>query len=563
MPQYADPSFLLDKLQQINPVAAERDALTLRDLMTKAQSGELDLEGKRQGINLWSDPEFLKQISAALGGGAPDVNVLSRYPQAAQGGFGALQTLAEKQAEIASKRAGADKSVAETQKEYLAQAGHMADSVLSLAGEDGIVPPDKYASVVRAAGAMGLLRLFPTPPPQPGTPEATEYLKAMRAMTPTDLAQAGYRQAQTTNIPKEQEVRERAQASTEATALGGEAYRDPDTNEWFAKIPNKDPRTGLRAPGFQLTPIKPGAAKTAADLAGIKEGDRVNLNFEGIRPEDLETVAAQMRRQRETTRGPTASPTAGVNLGTAGPSPAAPAVPSAAAPTMSVGPSGGVKTGPSLQEREQTKALAPVAATHLAELTTKASAAAQMQEIVKELRNKEAEGMYSGALEGTDYFRKIAGIAAAMGTLKPAEVEKLSNTTAWDAEAITLLAQSVKQFSSRPAAAELGYLAPSKPQVPQTAEAREQIYQSLYRAAARAVQEAQQADAHLKSGNNSFGNFVPKFEPVKMPPVQVSKLPTLTPKDKGAIGYGSDNSKQYWDGGRWVPAPPDAVVPPR
>jgi hypothetical protein len=479
-----------------------------------------------------------------------------------------MQGLAKDQAEILSKRAGTEKSLAETQKEYLAQAGHMADSVLSLAGEDGIVPPDKYASVVRAASGMGpgggLLRLFPTPPPPPGTPEATEYLKAMRAMTPTDLAQAGYRQTQTANIPKELQLRQRQQAFAEAEKRGGKAFQDPDTREWFAEVQDHDEK-GLPLPGaFHVEPLRIGGpARGPGELGGIKEGDRVNLNFEGIRPEDLETVAAQMRRQRETTRGPTASPTAGVNLGTAGPSPAAPAVPSAAAPTMSVGPSGGVKTGPSLQEREQTKALAPVAATHLAELTTKASAAAQMQEIVKELRNKEAEGMYSGALEGTDYFRKIAGIAAAMGTLKPAEVEKLSNTTAWDAEAITLLAQSVKQFSSRPAAAELGYLAPSKPQVPQTAEAREQIYQSLYRAAARAVQEAQQADAHLKSGNNSFGNFVPKFEPVKMPPVQVSKLPTLTPKDKGAIGYGSDNSKQYWDGGRWVPAPPDAVVPPR
>ena len=187
-------------------------------------------------------------------------------------------------------------------------------------------------------------------------------------------------------------------------------------------------------------------------------------------------------------------------------------------------------------------------------LVTKAQSANQMQALVVDMRNKEAQGILSGGVQGAPFFSKIANIAAAMGA-KGETIDKLQNTQAWSADSGHLIAQAVSQFAgARIAARELTFFENIKPQLVQTPEGREQIYQALYNISDRIKQQASQAQEYVNDPKNlgkGLGGFEPKFKEVKIPSLQVPGLPDPASR-KGWKATGDDGVTYKSDGARWV-----------
>lgn len=156
------------------------------------------------------------------------------------------------------------------------------------------------------------------------------------------------------------------------------------------------------------------------------------------------------------------------------------------------------------------------------DLTARSTAAADMKAMVVDLRNLEAnQGLMSGGVAGTEFFRKAANVLAPF--LTPEQQKVLASTQAWDAESKALVAQAVRQFAgSRVAARELPFFESTKPNELQRPAGRELVYKMLYNVADRIQQAKVQADQQMKTGNVGLAGWVPTFKEVRMPPITMT-----------------------------------------
>lgn len=199
-----------------------------------------------------------------------------------------------------------------------------------------------------------------------------------------------------------------------------------------------------------------------------------------------------------------------------------------------MGPDGQpLKIAQSATEKEMTG----INAKEVGEANAQKLQAHQVQAQLIDMRNQEGQGIYSGGIAGTEYFRRIANVMQSMGILSPANADKLANTQTWSAEAKNLVALSVKQWAgSRVAKAELGYFSEAKPNELMTPAGREKTYRALYNASQRIIDIGEQGQEYFDAHGGSLKGFTPKFEAVKLPPIEMV-TPLGTP-------YQADNVEQ-------------------
>jgi hypothetical protein len=281
-----DPNVLLNPtgIAAPNPLALAMQGLTLSDLLTRVQGGQMDLEGRRQSQALWSDPAFIAAVSgggmpgggdpaaqngasapqmppgmstpsgppgmapapgnqAGDGSGAPSgslADALRRNPIAAPAAIKAANEFAKTRAEMAEQIARTGKLNTETKIAGLTSFGNTA---FALASQEKPITPMQASILVAQAKSLGTPPLImSTMPPledQQGfrewaatlgtaatTPEQQTKIWEVRQTTPGNVrekaAQTAKIETETAQLPRELAAREMS-ARASATSAGAAA----------------------------------------------------------------------------------------------------------------------------------------------------------------------------------------------------------------------------------------------------------------------------------------------------------------------------------------------------
>src|SRR5271157_3280026 len=175
-----------------------------------------------------------------------------------------------------------------------------------------------------------------------------------------------------------------------------------------------------------------------------------------------------------------------------------------------------------------------------------------MKAMLEDMRNQEAQGIYSGGIQGQPAFKQMANVLAAGGLLSKDQANTLANSQAWDVESKNLVAQAVKQFvggGGRVAARELDFMGKAKPEDLQTPQGREIVYNTLWKISDRINQQAQQAGQYFQQ-NGELTGFTPKFTQSQMPNPVVPGLPDPSTKS-GWQAKATDGTVYQSDGTKW------------
>jgi len=520
MPSMADfaPLLAAKGIDLPTPMQYGGQALTLGNMALGNQMQQLQLQKMQDMISAVSNPAYLQAVSQMFGGGgggmggpgtgagAPDLSFLSgnkAAPELLQNLFG----MAEKSSQIGKNYAEAGKMGSETLNMGLTR---LLNSAAGTPRDQ--VTPELASFWYHQLGMMGF------DPRQIG---------AGNAGTPADFRDALVNQLQdpqtrqklvneaTENWAKQAGVMQKQAELGKGEAIKGDFGYDvfhPTTPPNLPAPPGAlGQQWGAQSPPFQGVP-----AGATVKLTGPASASDVQT---------LLSAAAQEGGQ---------APPQGV-----------------APPQQSRGTGGQVFYSP--QQKQDIE----IGAKEIEDLRTKNSAATQVMGMIQDLRNLDHQGIYSGGIQGTDFFRKIANIVAALpnhGGLSPEQLQKLGNSQAWDADTRNLVALAVKQFAgSRVAARELSYFQGSKPDDLMTDAGRELTYRMVYTLADRTHQDYMQADkyAHTK-GNYGLAGYTPQFTDTKMPDIQVGGVPNPT-THKGWVWTDDKGTKHTSDGMQWWP----------
>lgn len=189
-----DTSFLLGGkgVEAPDPLAMAGKGLTLAQLMNTVQAGNMGLETQRQTAAAYSDPDVLRQLGAALGGGGGigggsplDLSVLSKYGLATPGLVEGFQKMGIQSATIAKDRAEALKAEVESRTKQIATASQFA-----MKAADNPTPQN-IQGYLRQHSFAGLPADFFGPMPPLGSPKEAwqTYLTGVAAASQDPAAQ--------------------------------------------------------------------------------------------------------------------------------------------------------------------------------------------------------------------------------------------------------------------------------------------------------------------------------------------------------------------------------------
>jgi hypothetical protein len=516
-----DPSVLLGArgVQVANPLELAGKGATLAELMTRVQQGQLAVQTQQQGADLYNDPRFLALMTgqAGAGGGAPGggggmpgaegapgsggpgsdqpqttlADVLRGRGLAAPGALRALTDLQKTRAEIGEKNAQSLKLVQDVTTARIQTAGNIAAQLAR-----NPTPQAYQALIMQMQFARLPMEAFGTPPSMMAGPDAIrDYANtiAAAATTPKDAAEV---------------------AKTYGLLPGDIAQQGATLAKTKAETEKTQGESGLLTYNAQTGRISANASATnAATESRAQQFGRATLGVNDLGQGYAVTPAST------TGQAPTGSIAQGAQVGT---------------------PAG-------------VKAAAVAGGAEVGELATKAQSAAQLQAMIGEMRAQEARGIYSGGIMGTEGAKRMVGLLAAAGVLPQAQADKLAHTQVFDAEAQQVVADAVSQFAgSRIAARELPFFQGTKPSTTQLAQARQDLYGSLYNRAQRAIDQAQQAGQHLRTpGNVDLSNFQPQYKSVPLPAIDVKGAPDPR-TNKNATWIDDDGVRRVSNGSAWV-----------
>ena len=511
------------------PLDMARSGATLAQLLQGVQKGDIELQTARQGMAMMQDPSYLSALSGMLGGGqggggsAPgygpggggsgpmDLSFLSKFPAAAPG---ALQNILKMRLEGAQANENNAKASDYQQKILNARLEKVASSAQAVADDPS--PSNIQAYVVNHAFSGAAQDAFGGTPstmdPQAWAQYGSNVYKQLtdpkvRAETAMSIINAKQAPAKLGIEQQNSDTEAANLAFNKAKFYKGEPFQDPDSKKWFVKIPNPN---GV---GFTIIAADSGMPTTAPPAQPSVAGAAPHFNLNNASLADVQGAVADAQN---------------------------------GAPDINSGP----VTGPTFRQKKELEVATP----EVGHLAAQAQAAANMKSMLVDLRNSEAQGIYSGGVTGTDFFQKIANIGAAMGTLTPEQQAKLSNTQAWNAETGNLVAQAVSQFAgSRVAAREIPFFQSTKPDDIQTPVGRAKIYQALWNISSRVQQQADQAQTWLDKGNTSLAKFQPKFEDSPLPAIKLDSLPNPKTWKGGALKDDQGNVLRVVNG-QWVSA---------
>ena len=383
-----------------SPIALATSGLSLAELLTKTQMGQLGLQQAQQMQKLYSDPDYLRSLQTMMSGGAGaegggiDTSVLSRYPLAAPGAIKGLLEFQKNAADVASLRAGAAEKLQQVKDAQLKTLGNFADEAIATP------TPDKYLAALRQLQHTGLaLDTFGTPP-NPMTSsvdDVTGWLKNVSGAVKTPEARANIIKTGTM-LPLEA-----------AASRAGTAKTQLETGLLPTEVGIKQQQANTAAAGAQTERWKFLGGNTIENAAG----DRFQLAPSPSNPTKI--IATPV-----VTGGASAAGTAGA----AAPAPGAPGVPApVGAPFQS-----GLGVG--------AKELVTADAKAASEFAAKIPAAIEGLNTIYGMRNLSArgQGIFSGPLRGGDFWKSVGGVLSQLPGASDAMIAKVSDTQAWEAQ---------------------------------------------------------------------------------------------------------------------------------
>jgi hypothetical protein len=560
MPDYG---FLLGAkpVELPNPLELATKGASLAGLMQNVDLGALTLEQKRQMMALYQDPRYLTMLSSMVGGGAPggqgggapgspDLSVLGSYPAAAEG---ALQNILKMRVEGAAATENLARAANYNQDVRDKRLAKVADAAYEVA-QNPTLP--SITSLVHAHEFAGL---------QPGdfgnaptTLDPAAWQKwagqvygslsdaKIRAQTAKDLAETAVIQPKLAVSQQEANTGQAKLALDMAKFYKGEPFQDPDSKQWFLRVPNAN------GAGFTIKPVPmgpndqgttpsaaPPAAPSGTVVAQLPKGFTPNMS-----DQQIATALDAARAAGKTSFSATGTDING--------KPVTITVPVTAAADISQNtstPAAPAKTGPDYREKELVTSSKP----QMEHMIAQAQSAATMKEMLLDMRKQEAAGIFSGGIAGQQFFRKLANVLSPF--LSQEQMQKLANTQAWQAGTGQVVAQAVSQFAgSRVAAREIPFFEGIKPELLQTAQGRAEIYQHLYNVSDRLQQQAEQAGAHMANPANTAGlaTFRPDFKDRPLPPIQLDQKPNPKTWKGGDIIDDATGQRQRVVNGAWT-----------
>jgi hypothetical protein len=529
MPDY---NFLLGAQvpQAPNPLQLAGQGLTLGNLATQNQLGQLNIQKLTGMVQAMQDPAVMNAWSQVMSGsgGAPDFSPFAKYGLGGQELMSNLLSAAEKTAHMSADQATAFKNRQEGAKMEYQILGNYANSVNPDTADPQVVS-DTANSVAQRLQAINPTAFNGMDRSSPGA-----FLKSVA----THLMDPEVQQKLALG-PQELAVKQGELALAEAKYLNGEAFQDAGNKGWYIRIPAGGGNWTIKpatwgATGTQPT-SQPGAQASSGAGVSVQQpggNGQPRINVQNARPGEVAAMNADIA-----SGGNVFTPAAGGAGAT--PPIAPPTQPGGKLPTDA---SGAPVTGPNFQTEAQIKEDITAAGKEQEDATAKANAAAQIQSLVLEQRNRAANGILSGQIMGQPEFLKMANILAPY--MSKEDYQTLSNSQAWTRQTNQIIALAVKQFAgSRIAARELPFFGGAKADATQTPMGMEETFGDMYRIADQTLQLKQQMDAYkAPPGRAGLVGFVPHLTSTQLPPVQ----------------YNAPNGKMYnfdnlMDAERWIP----------
>jgi hypothetical protein len=533
MPDY---NFLLGAQvpQAPNPLQLAGQGLTLGNLATQNQLGQLNIQKLTGMVQAMQDPAVMSlwgQVMSGRNTGGLDFSPLAQYGLGGQEIMSNLLSSAEKVSHMNADQQLAFKNQQEGAQMEYKNLGNIANGV-NPATDDPQVVINTANSVAQRLRAINPTAFNGMDQSSPAAFLKNVATSLMDPKTQQELALA----------PQELAVKQGELALKEAQFYNGEAFQDPASKAWFIKMPTGGGNWTVKPatwqqPGVQA-PNQPGAQPPAGAGVSVQQpggNGQPRINVQNATPGEVAAMNADIA-----SGGNVFTPAAGG----AGPAPP-PATPGTTPPSggqLPTGVGGAPVTGPGFQTEAQIKEDITAAGKEQEDATAKANAAAQIQSLVLEQRNRAASGILSGQIMGQPEFLKMANILAPY--MSAQDYQTLSNSQAWTRQTNQIIALAVKQFAgSRIAARELPFFGGAKADATQTPMGMEETFGDMYRIADQTLQLKQQMDAYqAPPGRAGLVGFVPHLTSTQLPPVQ----------------YNAPNGKMYnfdnlMDAQKWIP----------
>lgn len=524
-----------------DPLAIRQQQLTLGQLANTVATSTLDLQQRRQLIDMMKDPAFAQAYSSMLsgsGGGADFAPLFQKYPMAAGPQFTQLLDSVGKMATIGKTRADADKAKADMRKEQLTVLANAADG---LANTPGPLVPDKVITFLRQAHVIGADDL---------TADVMSAVRsgdegAVRASL-QNFSQAGSSMAQRASA-NEQNVRA-GLAPSEFALKAYDAARQ--AAQWVGGGEIKQNAAG----GFDI--IRPNAGAPMPQLPQTvqdtlaKYGVRVvdataapQRGADGLFPAGTpaQPVGSVGALQQADAAGVPAAyrPSAGSQAISAPPSPvAAPSGPSGASlPTVQ--PTG-VQAALSPEQTSQ----AAVRAKTLEESRSTANVAQRALQIIPGLRQELAQG-YTGPIAGSEAGRALLNLAVTAGVLKPEQVARVGAMRASDALVTELMGPLARELSTRGSNFAITLVQRSKMGPENALEVAMQMANALQTDARNSISYDRALNQYVTQNPQDYGlSGWQAPAPAKPPPSgkYTAKLPPPSIANLGMRAYGDDGT---------------------
>jgi hypothetical protein len=553
---------------------AQRQA-SLAYLLQQTQLGNLQLQMQQGALNAWSDPETMRAMMPMLQNLSPGqlraigpgMGILG--PQL----LGMYKTQAETQAQLAA-------AAENRQKAHDAQVADVGNQFDRFSDKPSY---EAYESGWSKVQNYGLQNEFPNlPDPRGASPDQmlnaaatiTGTTRDVRSQIAQRQAETRYRDASTGLLTPEYQLKVQQNALKWADFLHGKMIHDENRDVYYVEYPTQDAQGNwttkmVLASTLPNSPIAGDVAPKAMPAPGTGPppnvsfgmGDRglgisptANVNMRNATAANLQGIANDIGGGSVPPPGPAVPqqqpPAAGGGPGTPAVAGAAPGGGVAAPTPPAVAPPGTY----SYPEKEKQKGQIGIGIDEQKQATASAQASWQTKQYIDDLRRMDAQGIFSGGIEGTPFFRTLANVLAPF--LTPEYRDKLANTQAWTADTGNLIATAVRAFvgsGGRVAARELDFFKGVKPETLNQPETRQAIYQNIWKMADKLQQIPGLMTDYQQANPNDYAlsKFIAQPKDNPMPHLQLNAPPPAP--SCICAGWRDANGKLYTSNGRdWL-----------
>jgi hypothetical protein len=526
----SDFSFLAQGVRSPDIAEAQKQALTIAQLANANESSGLDLQSKRQMIELMKDPAFAQVMGATMGGdqgqGDQWAGLLSKYPAAAGPAMTQQMGMVKNIADIGKLRADTDKASTEAKVQRLQVLSNAADG---FANQKEPLDPSKVLTFVRQGAYIGAGPLMADVVAAAQAGDEPGLRKAF-----ANFSQAGATMAQRASANKENVGAELAPQqfnldrykamAEQAEKLGGEVRQDVSGNlvivRKLAGVQQPTPPGEAGAGGAPVMSFPPGTpAQPVNSIKAAKAGDAAG------RPVSFDP-------QPQATSAP--------------PQAAAQPQPASTLPMVSqVGVQAALSPVEAAQSATRTKTLE--------ESRSSANIAQRALQVIPALRAEIAQG-YTGPLAGSDAGKQLLNLAVSIGVLPPDQVDRVGKMRASDSLVTELLGPMARQMNPRGSNASLKIVQDAKPGTANSLPIALEMMNALSTDSRNTIAYDKALNEHVTRNPQDYGlsqwkppapSMVPRGNKSfnELPPASVANIGKATDPDTGVTYINRNGSK--------------------